>query len=270
MANPTLHYQNDGFPAHNQGIPNLNHTVFVSGQHNTRLASDTPTSLGTTLSWSPTGVAPLTSHALPNDLNTLNNLHGTQGSASIASGVAPFNHCDLSRIISPTPSGVTPFTPPASALATGSVSRKHKKYVASRATKKKSVLSKATYQAAIAGRPPASNLIGLQSDTLRPEIGETQLKDQDADVDNDLQCDDEQIGLDLSMLGSEDKETLPSTQKAIEATNGNNKSRMVLDDEIAQTLQEQPMDELRRLADEHGHYERLTAEDRLAFEEIYK
>jgi hypothetical protein len=200
----------------------------------------------------------------------LNNLHGTQGSASIASGVAPFNHCDLSRIISPTPSGVTPFTPPASALATGPVSRKHKKYVASWATKKNSVLSKATYQAAIAGRPPASNLIGLQSDTLRPEIGETQLEDQDADVDNDLQCDDEQIGLDLSMLGSEDEETLPSTQKAIEATNGNNKSRMVLDDEIAQTLQEQPMDELRRLADKHGHYKRLTAEDRLAFEEIYK
>jgi hypothetical protein len=45
---------------------------------------------------------------------------------------------------------------------------------------------------------------------------------------------------------------------------------MVLDDEIAQTLQEQPMDELSRLADKHGHYKQLTAKDCLAFEEIYK
>ncbi|KAI9623079.1 hypothetical protein KEM48_009698 [Puccinia striiformis f. sp. tritici PST-130] len=77
--------------------------------------------------------------------------------------------------------------------------------------------------------------------------------------------DEAEQGLDL-FDQLDDNDDVPVIQKPCNMVK---KPRMLLDAETVASLPDQTMDELRRLADEHGHYERLTAEDRLEFQNIY-
>ncbi|KAH9453173.1 hypothetical protein Pst134EA_024061 [Puccinia striiformis f. sp. tritici] len=119
-----------------------------------------------------------------------------------------------------------------------------------------------------APRVDHDDAVGTRSDRVVPEdaLGRSdRVVLEDVLGDERGMLDEAEHGFDL-FDQLDDNDDVPVVQKACNSTK---KHRMVLDTKTVASLPEQTMDELRRLADEHGHYERLTAEDRLAFQNIY-